>query len=117
MVLIRVFRGRKKFLTTYAIVLFFSRSFTEKFKFLKNCPHDFHRILHSHSTHKGAPMCAMTSKSYDCDLRIKAKFSLKMTKKRLFGLFQFSQKLSKRFEHFLQSYYTILEWILCVQWN
>ena len=39
------FRSRKKFSTTYAIVLFFfSRTFHENFKFLKNCPYDFHEI-------------------------------------------------------------------------
>ena len=43
---------------------FFSRPFHENFKFLKNCPYDFHEILHSHSTPKGAPACAKASKSY-----------------------------------------------------
>ena len=58
------FRSRKKFSTTYAIVFFFSPPFHENFKFLKNCPYDFHEILHSHSTPKGAPACAKPSKSY-----------------------------------------------------
>ena len=62
---VSIFRSRKKFSTTYAIVLFFfSRPFHENFKFLKNCPYDFHEILHSHSTPKGAPACAKASKSY-----------------------------------------------------
>ena len=63
------FRSRKKFSTTYPIVsffcFFFSRPFHENFEFLKNCPYDFHKILHSHSTPKGAPACSKASKSYD----------------------------------------------------
>ena len=68
-----IFRSRKKFSTTYAIVLFFlfffSRPFLENFKFLQNCLYDFHEILHSHSTPKGAPACAKASKSYGWDVR------------------------------------------------
>ena len=67
-----VFRSRKKFSTTYAIVtFFFSRPFKENFKFLKNCPYDFHKSLHSHSTPKGAPGCAMAMapQLYECDVR------------------------------------------------
>ena len=76
------FRSRKKFSTTYAIVLFFfSRPFHENFKFLKNCPYDIHEILHSHSTPKGAPACAKASKSYGWDVRNIAKISPKMAKK------------------------------------
>ena len=86
------FRSRKKFSTTYAIVLFFfSRPFHENFKFLKNCPYDFHEILHSHSTPKGTPACAKASKSYGWDVRNIAKISPKMAKKtaifRLFSIF------------------------------
>ena len=92
------FRSRKKFSTTYAIVLFFcfffSRPFHENFKFLKNCPYDFHEILHSHSTPKGAPACAKASKSYCWDVRNIAKISPKMAKKQpFFDFFRFSQKL------------------------
>ena len=108
-----IFRSRKKFSTTYAIVLFFffSRPFHENFKFLKNCPYDFHEILHSHSTPKGAPACAKASKSYGWDVRNIAKISPKMAKKQpFFDFFRFSQKLSIRFErNFLQLFYTILE--------
>ena len=98
-----VFRSREKFSTTYAIVLFFfvffSRPFHENFKFLKNCPYDFHEILHSHSTPKGAPACAKASKSYGLDVRNIAKISPKMAKKQpFFDFFRFSQKLSIRFE-------------------
>ena len=46
----------------------FLPTFHENFKFLKNCPYDFHEILHSRSTPKGAPACAMASKSYDCNV-------------------------------------------------
>ena len=111
-----LFRNRKKFSTTYAIVLFFfSRPFHENFKFLKNCPYDFHEILHSHSTPKGAPACAKASKSYGLDLRNIAKISPKMPKKQpFFDFFRFSQKLSIRFErNFLQLFYTILESYMC----
>ena len=113
-------RSRKKFSTTYAIVLFFfvfffSRPFHENFKFLKNCPYDFHKILQSHSTPKGAPACAKASKSYGLDVRNIAKFSPKMAKKQpFFDFFRFSQKLSIRFErNFLQLFYTILESYMC----
>ena len=78
-------RSRKKNLTTYAIVLFFcfffSRPFHENFKFLKNCPYDFHEILHSHSTPQGAPACAKASNSYGWDVKNLAKISPKMAKK------------------------------------
>ena len=127
------FRSRKKFSTTYAIVLFFlgvgknfrllmqsccfffSRPFHENFKFLKNCPYDFHEILHSHSTPKGAPACAKASKSYGLDVRNIAKISPKVAKKQpFFDFFRFSQKLSIRFErNFLQSFYTILWSFMC----
>ena len=40
-------------------------TFNENFIFLKNCPNEFHEILHSQSTLKGACACAMASKSYD----------------------------------------------------
>ena len=111
-----VFRSRKKFSTTYAIVLFFfSRPFHENFKFLKNCPYDFYKILHSHSTPKGAPACAMASKSYDWVVRNIAKICPKMAEKQpFFDFFRFSQKLSIRFErNFLQLFYTILESYMC----
>ena len=127
-----IFRSRKKFSTTYAIVLFlgvgknfrllmqsccffFSRPFHENFKFLKNCPYDFHEILHSHSSPKGAPACAKASKSYGWDVRNIAKISPKMAKKQpFFDFFRFSQKLSIRFErNFLQLFYTILESYMC----
>ena len=90
-------RSRKKILTTYAIVLFFfvffSPPFHENFKFLKNCPYDFHEILHSHSTPKGAPACAKASKSYGWDVRNIAKISPKMAKKQSF--FDFFSIFSK----------------------
>ena len=60
---------------------FSSRVFHETFKFLKNCPYDFHKILDSHSTPKGAPGCAKASKSYGWDVRNIAKISPKLAKK------------------------------------
>ena len=59
---------------------FFSRPFHENFKFLKNCPYDFHKILHSLSTLKGAPVYSKASKSYDWSLRNIAKTSPKWPK-------------------------------------
>ena len=88
-----IFRSRKKFSTTYAIVLFFcfffSRPFHENFKFLKNCPYDFHEFLHSHSTLEGAPACAKASKSYGWDVRNLAKISPKLAKKQPYFHFFF----------------------------
>ena len=73
------------------------------------------KILHSHSTPKGAPACAMASKSYGWDVRNIAKISPKMAKKQpFFDFIRFSQKLSIRFEpNFLQLFYTILESYMC----
>ena len=94
---------------------FFSRPFHENFKFLKNCPYDFYKIFHSHFTPKGAPACAMASKSYDWVVRNIAKISPKMAEKQpFFDFFRFSQNLSIRFErNFLQLFYTILEPYMC----
>ena len=92
--------------------VFFLPTFHENFKFLKNCPYDFHKILRSHSTSKGAPACAKASKSYDWNVRNMAKISPKVAKinpkTAIFRFFfQFSQKLSIRFEQkFLQSFST-----------
>ena len=66
---------------------FFFRPFHENFKFLKNCPHDFHEILHSHFTPKGAPACAKASKWYGWDVRNIAKISPKMVKNQSFLFF------------------------------
>ena len=83
-----VFRSRKKFSTAYPIVsFFFSRPFHENFKFLKNCPYEFHKNSHSHSTPRGAPACAMASKSYDWNVRDITKISPIMAKKLNFHFF------------------------------
>ena len=71
----------------FLFCFFFSRPFHENFKFLKNCPYDFHEILHSHSTPKGAPACAKPSKSYGWDVRNIAKISPKMAKNSHFSTF------------------------------
>ena len=73
--------GKNFRLLMQSCCFFFSRPFHENFKFLKNCPYDFHEILHSHSTPKGAPACAKASKSYGWDVRNIAKISPKMAKK------------------------------------
>ena len=107
--------GKNFRLLMQSCCFFFSRPFHENFKFLKNCPYDFHEILHSHFTPKGAPACAKASKSYGWDVRNIAKISPKMAKKQpFFDFFRFSQKLSIRFErNFLQIFCTILESYMC----
>ena len=88
--------------------LFFSPPFNGNFEVLKNCPYYFHKILHSHSTPKGAIACAMASKSYDWDVRNIVKISPKMAKKLpVLDFFDFL-KYSLRFERtFVESFYTI----------
>ena len=82
------FKESEKFSTTYAIVLFFFLpTCHENLKFLQNCSYDFHKNSHSHSTPKGAPACAMTSKSYDWDVRNLAKISPKWPKNSDFSIF------------------------------
>ena len=107
--------GKNFRLLMQSCCFFFSRPFHENFKFLKNCPYDFHEILHSHFTPTGAPASAKASKSYGWDVRNIAKISPKMAKKQsFFDFFRFSQKLSIRFErNFLQLFYTILESYMC----
>ena len=74
----------------------------ENLKFLKNCRYDYYKILHSYSTPKGGPVCAMTSKSYEWDVRNIAKLDQKWPKNSHFlHIFWFSQKL--RFERTLGS--------------
>ena len=105
----------KKFRLLMQSCFFFSRPFHENFKFLKNCPYDFHEILHSHFTPKGAPACAKASKSYGWNVRNIAKISPKMAKiSPKTTLFPFSQKLSIGFErNFLQTFYIIIESYMC----
>ena len=79
--------GKNFRLLMQSCCFFFSRPFHENFKFLKNCPYDFHEILHSHSTPKGAPACAKASKSYGWDVRNIAKISPKLAKKSHFSTF------------------------------
>ena len=81
--------GKNFRLLMQSCCFFFSRPFHENFKFLKNCLYDFHEILHSHFTPKGAPACAKASKSYGWDVRNIAKISPKMAKKQPFFDFFF----------------------------
>ena len=105
---------RKNFRLICNRVVFFLPTFHENFKFLKNCPYDFHKIFHSQSTPKGAPTCAKASKSYDWNVRNIAKISPKMAKKQsFFDFFRFSQKLHTIRTKFLQSFYTILWSFVC----
>ena len=95
----------------------FSRPFHENFKFLKNCPYDFHEILHSHSTPKGATACAKASKSYGWDVRNIAKIVPQMVKKQTF--FDFFDFLKKLYTIRTKFSTVILHHIrvLCVQWH
>ena len=116
-------RSREILSTTYAIVLFFfvfffSRPFHENFEFLKNCPYDFHEILHSHSTPKGAPACVKASKSYGLDVRNTAKISPKMAKKHPF--FDFFSVFSKTVHTIRTKFSTVILHhirVLYVQWH
>ena len=78
--------GKNFRLLMQSCCFFFSRPFHENFKFLKNCPYDFHEILHSHSTPKGAPACAKASKSYDWNVRNIAKNGQNLPKNSLFSI-------------------------------
>ena len=103
---------------SFAPMFFFSRPFHEIFKFLENCPYDFHEILPSHSTPKGAPACAKASKSYGWDVRNIAKISPKMAKKQPF--FDFFSIFSKTVHTIRTKFSTdILHHIrvLYVQWH
>ena len=87
--------------------LFFSRPFNENYKILKNCPYNFHKILHSHFTPKGAPACAMALKSYDWDVRNIVKSSPKMTKKQpLLNFFHFPKNCTYDSNEILYSHST-----------
>ena len=92
---------------------FFSRPFHENFKFLKNCPYDFQKILHSHSTPKGAPACGKASKSYDWNVRNIPKIGPKMArvspKTAIFRLFSIRTKFSTVILHHIR--------VLYVQWH
>ena len=99
-------------------LFFFSRPFHENFKFLKNCPYDFHEILHSHSTTKGAPACAKASKSYIWDVRNTAKITPKMAKKQPF--FDFFSLFSKSVHTIRTKFSTVILHhirVLYVQWH
>ena len=85
---------------------FFSRPFHENFKFLKNCPYDFHEILHSHSTPKGAPACEKASKSNGWDVRNIAKISPKKVKKHSF--FDFFYIFSKSVHTIRMKFCTVI---------
>ena len=95
-------------------LFFFSRPFHKYFKFLKNCPYDFHKTLHSHSTPKGAPACSKASKSYDWNVRTIAKINPKMAKKVLSRLFSIFSKtvLTIRTKFSTVIFYTIV-WSMC----
>ena len=74
----------------------FSRPFNENFKLLKNCPYDFHKVLYSPFTFKGAPSCAKASKLHDWDVRNIAKISPKMAKKQPFDFLKTSPSDSNK---------------------
>ena len=85
-----IFRSRKKFSTTYAIVSFFVFFSPDLFMKISNFSKTVHTIFIkfcSHSTPKGAPACTKASKSYDWNVRNIAKISPKMA--------QISPKIAK----------------------
>ena len=84
---------------------FFLRPLNDNVKFLEKLSIRF--FLHRQSTPKGAPACAMASKSYDWNLR---KISPKMGQKQpILNFCRFSRELSQRFErNFSLSFYAIL---------
>ena len=99
--------GKNFRLLMQSCCFFFSRPFHENFKFLKNCPYDFHEILHSHSTPKGAPAYAKASKSYGLDVRNIAKISPKVAKKQpFFDFFDFLKKCPYDSNEIFYSYST-----------
>ena len=117
-----IFRSRKKFSTTYAIVLFFFVFFSPdlfmKISNFSNCSFDFHEILHSHSTPKGAPVCAKASNSYGWDVRNIAKINPKMAKKQPF--FDFFSIFSKTVHAIRTKFSTVILHhirVLYVQWH
>ena len=58
--------------------------------------HAIETTFYSHSTSYYGTMCAIRSKPYGWNLRKKDKISSKNTKKNIFGLFLFPQKLCRR---------------------
>ena len=76
------------------------------FDFLKNCSYDSNEFFYSHSTSYYGPLSAISLNSYGWDVRNIAKVSPKMAKKTV--IFQFSQKLSRRFKQNSVILYTIV---------
>ena len=86
----RIFRSRKIFSSTYAIVSFFLFFSPDHFMKIANFSKTVHTIFIkycSHSTPKGAPACSKASKSYDWNVRNIAKISPKIALFRLFSIF------------------------------
>ena len=108
-----IFRSRKKFSTTYAIVLFFFLpTFSWKFQISQKLSIRFSRnFAQSFYTQRGPCVCKGIKIVWPgCE-----KHSQNLAKKQpFFDFFRFSQKLSIRFErNFLQLFYTILESYRC----
>ena len=94
---------------------FFLPTFHEKIKSLKNCPNDFQKSLHSHSTPEKAPCVRNGIKIIwlGCE-KLEQNYAEKCQRTAIFRLFRFSQKRSIRFEKkFLQSFYTMFESYMC----
>ena len=66
------------------------------FLFFSKTVHAIETTFYSHSTSSYGTMCAIRSKPYGWNLRKKAKISSKNTKKNIFGLFIFPNKLCRR---------------------
>ena len=61
--------------------------FSTFFDFRKNCSYDSNEILYCHSTSLYSPICAISSNSYDYDVRNIAKINPKMAEKQPFSTF------------------------------
>ena len=106
------------YLSNCVVFLFFvSRPFHENFKFLKNCPYDFHKTLHSHSTPKGAPACAMASKSYYWNVRNSQNSPKNGQKTAIFRLFSIFSKTVDTIQTKLSTVILHHSMVLCVQFH
>ena len=117
--IIKFFLESEKFfdyLSNRVIFCFFS---PDLFMKTSNFSKTARKILHSHFTPKGAPVCSKASKWYDWNVRNIAKISPKMAKSSpktaIFRLFSiFSKTVNTIRTKFLQSFYPILGSFMCI---
>ena len=82
----------------------------------KNCPNDSNVVFYSHFTPYQIPTCATAANSYVFDLRNMATKSPEVTKKTIFGICQFSQKLRTIRREFFKDTLRHIR-VICVQWH